>query len=298
MDGRLGILAAILSSALGGSSGAVTRYLISTTDPVTLTALRFGTGFLCLLPLALFVAGLWPTRRDWPAVAGLGLLFFGLFSTVFNEAMRQTTAARGAMALSTLPLLTMVVAAGLGVERLTARKTLGVLIAIGGVALALLGGLGTAPDGAWKGDLTMAGGALLMALYSIWSRPYLARIAPLAFATVAMGSGAAAATAYAAIDGGFAATTAFDWRHWLAVLYLGVLTSALSFFLWMWALCHASPTQVTATITVHPVSAALLASVLVAEPIGWNLALGVVAVAAGLWIASTMAIDQRRAGGV
>ncbi len=296
MDNRLGVPAAILSSALGGSAAAVTRYLIGATDPVTLTALRFGTGFICLLPLALLGGGAWPDRRDWPAVAALGLLFFGVFSTVFNEALRQTTAARGAMALSTLPLLTMLVAAALGAERLTARKSLGVLIAIGGVALALLGGLGGAPDGAWRGDLIMVGGALLMALYSIWSRPYLARISPLNFATVAMGSGAAAAAAYAVIDGGFSAASAFSWRQWLGVLYMGAAASAASFFLWMWALRHASPTRVTATITVHPVSAALVAVVLVAEPIGWNLVLGVIAVSVGLWIASTM--PQRRVGGV
>ena len=104
-----------------------------------------------------------------------------------------------------------------------------------------------------------------------------------------MGSGSAAAAAYAAIDGGFAAASAFGWRQWLGVLYMGAAASASSFFLWMWALRRASPTQVAATITVHPVAAALAASMLLTEPIGWNLVLGVAAVAAGLWIAARSA---------
>ena len=40
MNERAGILAAITSSALGGTAVATTRYLIGTTDPVTLAAFR------------------------------------------------------------------------------------------------------------------------------------------------------------------------------------------------------------------------------------------------------------------
>ena len=68
-------------------------------------------------------------RKDWPAVAGLGLCFFGLFFVLYNIAVGYTTAARASLALSTLPLQTMVVGALLGIEPLTARKTLGVGIA-------------------------------------------------------------------------------------------------------------------------------------------------------------------------
>jgi len=47
-----GLAAAVLSSALGGSAAALTRYVIGATDPVTLAAYRFGIGFLLILPLA------------------------------------------------------------------------------------------------------------------------------------------------------------------------------------------------------------------------------------------------------
>ena len=103
----------------------------------------------------------------------LGLLFFAVFFVLFNVSLTYTTAARGTLALSTLPLLTMVVATALGVEPLTARKTAGVLIAMGGVAVALTTGIAHAPPGAWRGDLVMVGGALCMALYSVWSRPFI-----------------------------------------------------------------------------------------------------------------------------
>ena len=57
-----------------------------------------------------------------------------MFFVLYNIAMAYTTAARASLALATLPLQTMVVGALLGVERLTLRKSLGVCIAVLGVA--------------------------------------------------------------------------------------------------------------------------------------------------------------------
>jgi drug/metabolite transporter (DMT)-like permease len=68
----LGVLIAIVSSALGGTAAAVTRYLVGDADALTLAILRWGIGFVCVLPVALLLRVRWPARRDWPAVAALG----------------------------------------------------------------------------------------------------------------------------------------------------------------------------------------------------------------------------------
>ncbi len=148
MHETLGIIAAALSSSLGGISGGATRFVIPATDPVTLGVFRYGVGFLILLPIALLLRRRWPARSDWLPAAALGILFFFAFSVLFNLAYSMTSAARGALALSTMPIQTMLVAAALGIERMTLRKSLGVFIAMGGVALALAGGLQDAPPGA------------------------------------------------------------------------------------------------------------------------------------------------------
>ena len=145
MSPAAGVVAAIVSSALGGTAAALTRYTIHASDPVTLAAFRFGIGFVPILAIALVMHVRWPKGRDWIAVAALGALFFSLFFVIYNLALSYTSAARGSLALSTLPLTTMLVAALLGREALTWRKTSGVLIALSGVALALWTGLGDAP---------------------------------------------------------------------------------------------------------------------------------------------------------
>jgi drug/metabolite transporter (DMT)-like permease len=129
----IGVLIALVSSCLGGTAAAITRYLVGNADPIALAILRWGIGFACLLPTALLLRVRWPPRRDWPAVALLGLCFFGLFFVLYNIAIGFTTAARARLALATLPLHTMVVGALLGVEPLTLRKTAGVSVAVLGV---------------------------------------------------------------------------------------------------------------------------------------------------------------------
>ena len=286
------MLAAVASSALGGMAAAVTRFALGASDPVTLAVFRFGVGFLLLLPLALALRVQWPRGRDWLAVAALGVMFYGAFFVVYGEALVYTTAARGSLAVSTLPLLTMIVAALLGRDALTRRKSLGVILAIGGVAIALGAGLSGAPAQAWRGDLIMLTGMLAMALYNVLSRPLMSRSSALGYAAAGMGFGSGFNALAAWHGGGFERVPSFGAAEWLAALYLGALGGALAFYLWVYALQRTTPTRVANTITVSPIAAALLAAVLLGESIGTSLVIGVAAVAAGIWIASTEAAGK------
>jgi drug/metabolite transporter (DMT)-like permease len=284
-----GVLIAIVSSCLGGTAAAVTRYLVGNADPITLAILRWGIGFIVLLSVALLLRAKWPQRSDWPAVAALGLCFFGLFFVLYNIAVGYTTAARASLALSTLPLQTMVVGALLGIEPLTLRKSLGVGIAVLGVLGALGSGLAAAPEGAWRGELIMTAAVLCMAFYNVWSRPFILRSSALGFLTVGMGAGAAALILVGVLTHRVEVLGSFGAPQWIAGIYLGVGGGALAFILWVLALERASPTRVANTMTVNPIAAGLLAAVLVNEPITLNLVVGLIAVFAGIWIATTQA---------
>jgi drug/metabolite transporter (DMT)-like permease len=258
----IGVAIALVSSCLGGSAAAVTRYLVAGADPIALAILRWGIGFLCVLPTALLLKVRWPDGKDWPAVMLLGLCFFGLFFVLYNIAIGYTTAARASLALATLPLHTMVVAALLGLEPLTLRKTAGVGVAVLGVMAALAAGLSAAPPGAWRGELIMTVAVLCMAFYNVWSRRFIRRSSALGFLTVGMGTGAAALILVGWLTGSIAALQSFGSSQWIAGVYLGVGGGAAAFVLWVLALERATP-------------------------ITSNLVVGLVAVFAGIWVATT-----------
>ena len=288
----VGVAIALLSSSLGGTAAAITRYLVSGADPVALAVLRWGIGFLCVLPVALLMKVRWPERRDLLPVAALGLCFFGLFFILYNVAIGYTTAARASLALATLPLHTMVVGALLGIEPLTMRKTAGVCIAVLGAVAALATGLASAPVNAWRGELIMTVAVFCMAFYNVLSRPFMQRSSALGFLTVGMGTGAAALVVVGLFTGSFAAFKDFGTSQWIAGIYLGVGGGAAAFILWVVALQRATPTRVANTMTVNPIAAALLAALLIGEPITPNLVFGLIAVFAGIWLATS---DIKRA---
>ena len=73
----------------------------------------------------------------------------------------------------------------------------------------------------------------------------------------------------------------------LAAVYLGAFGSALTFYLWAFALERTTPTRVAISVTVNPITASLVGAALLDEPLRWNLVGGIVTVCAGIWIATT-----------
>ena len=273
-------------------AAAVTRFVIGATDPVTIAVFRFGLGFLFLLPVALVLRSRWPRGRDWFGVAALGIMFYGVFFVVYAESLVYTTAARGSLAVSTLPLLTMIVAAALGREALSGRKTIGVLVAMGGVAVALAAGLAEAPPEAWRGDLIMLGGMLSMALYNVLSRPLMARSSPLGYACAGMAFGVGAQRARRMASGrlrrrGRLRAGAVGGHALPRHRSPARLASTCGCSRWSEPRRRASRTP-SRSARSQP---RILAAVLIGEPIGLSLIIGIAAVGAGIWIAST---ERRR----
>lgn len=289
MGEAIGVLLAIISSALGGTAAAITRYLVGDADAITLAILRWGIGIACVLPTAFFLRSRFPPRRDLLAITVLGFCFFGVFFVLYNVAVSFTTAARASLALSTLPLQTMLIGALLGFEQLTARKSLGVCIAVFGVVAALGVGLSSAPIGTWKGELIMTGAVLCMAFYNVVSRPFIQRSSPLGFLAIGMGAGAIGLMIIGLLTGRVAILATFGPHQWLAGVYLGIGGGALAFIFWVLALQRTTPTRVATTMTVNPIAAGLLAAHLIGEPVTPPLIAGLIAVFTGIWIAATEA---------
>jgi drug/metabolite transporter (DMT)-like permease len=175
----------------------------------------------------------------------------------------------------------------LRIEPLTWRKSIGVLLAMGGVILALTASLKAAPAGAWRGDLIMAGATLCMALYSVFARPFIGRSSALGFLAAGMTVGGGVLIVLSLATGRLATLASFSEAQAWTGLYLAVGGGALAFFLWVLALTRASPTRVTNTITINPLIAMTAGTLMLGEPVTITLVLGLIAVGAGVWVATT-----------
>jgi drug/metabolite transporter (DMT)-like permease len=263
-----------------------TRFVIEQTTPASLALLRYGIGLACLLPLALAAGRLRIDRRDLLPVALLGIAQFGILIVLLNYGLRFLPSARAALIFATFPLQTLVIAALLGRESVTAAKLAGVMLTILGVSISLGATLahGTAESGEWIGAAAVFASALCGALCSVLYRPYVRKYPTLPVSTFAMGAAVVFLAGLAAADGFFARWPSLTLSGWGAVAFIGA-SSGIGYYLWLWALANLSPTRVAVFLALGPVTAAILGAVFLDEAVTASLGLGIACVATGLWAA-------------
>ena len=282
---RPALLAAAAVGIQVGAATVASRYVIAETTPAALALMRYVVGLLCLLPIALSIGRTRFARRDLAPIAILGTIQFGVLIALLNYGLQTIPAGRAALILATFPLLTMLFAAALGRESLTARKTIGVLVTILGVGLALSEKLVTSAgaSSSWRGEAAVLAAAACGAICSVLYRPYLQRYPALAVSTFAMLASVAALSVPAAFEGFFDHAPIVSVLGWAAIIFIGV-SSGVGYFLWLWALANTTPTRVTIFLSLSPLTAALLGAAFLGEPLTPIFAAGLAAVAAGLWI--------------
>jgi drug/metabolite transporter (DMT)-like permease len=281
------VMAAAATGVQVGAAMVATRFVVDQSGPASLALLRYLIGFGCLLPFVLRSGT--PVRfaaRDVLPIGLLGITQFGILIALLNYGLRFIPSGRGALIFATFPLLTMLIASALGYEPLTPAKTLGVLLTIAGVGIALGDKVMLPGSGAheWLGEVAVFASALSGAVCSVLYRRYLRKYPTLHVSAFAMLASVAFLAALAAREDFFASVPRFTTGGWLAVVFIG-LSSAIGYFLWLWALNHAPATQVTVFLALSPLTAASLGAFLLGEGISPLAALGLAGVVLGLWLA-------------
>jgi drug/metabolite transporter (DMT)-like permease len=182
-----------IAAACWAGNAIVGRLAAGHIQPVTLAFLRWGLGFLIILPIA------WKhLKHDWPAIrAKLGLMIFlsviGIagFNTLQYWALEHTQALNTLLLQSAGPLFVACWSLVLFGIRLTLAQAIGIVVSLTGVLVILLRGDLTAIAAIDfnRGDLIFLLALLIFGLYSVMSlkRPAIHDLSFVAF-TFACGS--------------------------------------------------------------------------------------------------------------
>jgi len=282
----LAVLAAAATGVQVGAAITATRFVAGEISPASLAFLRYAIGVACLVP-ALWFARIRFARADIAPIALLGVGQFGVLIALLNYGLRTVPAGRGALIFASFPLLTLIIAAIAGHERITLAKVAGILLTLAGVACALgdkIAGAG-AHAGSVLGELAILASAATGALCSVLYRPYLRRYPTLPVSAFAMAAAAAALLIPAALDDLTVAPAQLDAKAWSAIVFIG-LSSGGGYVLWLWALKNIAATRVTVFLALSPITAALAGAAFLGEPLTAAMIAGVACVAAGLWVAN------------
>jgi drug/metabolite transporter (DMT)-like permease len=302
---NLALLAAAATGVQVGAAIVASRFAVAEVPPLTLAMLRYAIGFFCVLPFVWREMA--PTARvkpphgaagsiaaDLMAMAALGIGQFGILIALLNYGLQHLGAAQAAMIFSLFPLLTLLLSAALGRERITPALAAGVLLSIAGVMVSLVPKLGGAnAAGHWWGELAVAAAACTGALCSVLYRPYLQRYPTLPVSAFAMLASVLFLAVLALDEAWPSRIAALSGQAWAVVGFIGV-SSGIGYFWWLYALKHESPTRVTVFLALNPVTAALLGWALLGETLHASAFAALALIGGGLWLATRAGAPRQR----
>lgn len=275
----------LLTVVLWALNFTVTRYVLTHGfEPLAYATIRYGAAALIVSALAYALEGSLAIRRsDLPLLLLAAALGVWLNQVAFVEGLSRTTASTGALILGSLPAFTALIAASVGVERLTPRFLVASAVSFAGMALVATGSGGEL-SGNRTGNLIMIGTAVTWAGYSVVIAPLMQRYSPLRISAFVLVAGWVPLAV-----SGLRQTASQDFslapRVWalLAFAVLGPLV--LTNLLWFTAIDRIGPSRATLVTNLQPFLAALFALALLSERVTPMQVVGGAAIAAGILLA-------------
>lgn len=256
--------------------------------PITFASLRLALASMVLAVIVMM-------RREWsalkaadvPAIAISGLLLLGVNYVLTFWGAQYLPSAMTAVLQATSPVFGFVIGTASGAERWSFARAIALPIGIAGVALVSRGQF-EAGRLAGLGSAAVLGGAACAAVAYAIVKKRAAHLPPTVMVTAQTLCAVVPLLMLAvAIDG-----NPLD-VHWTpgaiaALLYLGIASSVVAFWLNYWLLKRVSATNVLSMALVQPLIAAVLGALILGERFGAGAVLG------GCFILTSAAIILRR----
>lgn len=212
-------------------------------------------------------------REDFWLLVALGVGGVTLNQLFFTMAMDHTSVAHGSLIISTTPISVLLLARLMKQERLTARKILGMLIALSGVVLIQL--TPEKSSGAhWLGDLFALCGSLTFAAFTVFGKRITSRHSSITVNAFAYFGGSLAMLPLILWVGGGFDLSLLSTRAWLAIAYMAVFPSVLCYLGYFHALNYVSASRVAVFSYLQPAMATLMAVPLLGESVSSTLITG------------------------
>jgi drug/metabolite transporter (DMT)-like permease len=249
-----------------GGSFIATKASVHDIPPVGFAVLRFAVATAGLLLVHLLTrTPIRIPRGMWGPIVWAGFLGVTATYALENVALKFTTAGNGALFIAASPLITIVGAVIFLREKLLVRQWLGAALATAGIVPLVGGNFGVTG----LGDALMAINALVGVFYGLISKTLADRLPLLDTLTATFAVGLVGLLPCAAVEAWLAPQAwHFSATALGSVAYLGLGSSCLACWLWMFALSRMSASTVGAYLYGMPVVTLVLSAWMLHEPFG------------------------------
>jgi drug/metabolite transporter, DME family len=278
---ELMLLTTVLLWALNLS---VTKFILDEgLAPLSYAAVRYGLAAGIFVALALAVEGTLRVARTHLWRVGLAAVTLWVNQMCFVFALDLTAASTVGILLGAIPVFTGLWGLALGTERATGRFWLAAAVSFVGVALVALGAAGQVSaslTGIVLGIATAATWAAYSVVFAPLTRTYsVTRISAIVLPCTWL------LLALAGVPQMREQDWSLGWEIWVLLLFATIGPLVLTNVLWFRSIRRIGANRATLIANLEPFVAAVLAVVLLSEPLGVLQVLGGVAIAGGIVLA-------------
>ena len=264
--------------------------LLEALPPFGINLVRWVLACLILVPLTLALEGRFPrpAPHQWPTLAAMALTGVVLFNALVYLFLLYTTSTNAALINGTTPILTMVLAAAIGLDHLTGRRLAGALVSLVGVGWIVSRGSLEALIGLSfnRGDLIMLVAALTWAIYTILLNRMRGALSPLATLTIVT----VLAVPPLGVIGGYELMSrpigTITPMLIVGLIYISVVASVAAFMAWSVGIKGIGAARGSIFLNLIPVFTAVIAVLTLGERIGPVQLIGGSLVIGGVTLAS------------
>ena len=213
-------------------------------------------------------------------MAVLGLVGHMLYQVCFIGGLERTTASNSALIVGSNPVMVTLLGALLGMERVGALHWYGTGLSMVGIYL-VVGRSSSISGASLPGDLLVLGAVSCWAIYTVASRPLLARHSPLVITAYSMVFGT---LGYVLVSWG--ELRDLSWlmmsaEAWAALVFSAVFALFVAYLVWYAAIQRLGSAGTAIYANMVPVAGVAVAVVWLGEPIEWVTLVGAGAIVGG-----------------
>ena len=269
-------------------------------SPVTLIVLRYGMGFI-ILGFAAWLRGDLAKFKisDLRRMALLGLVGVAIQQLLQVSGQVTADASVAAFLASTAPAFMVILAAVWLREKMWGWQVFGVFLATSGAGWVATGGNWSSllnGDLGKPGNWLVLASSVIWALYTIMTRQLVEDRPPILITTGMFGFGLLLITPLFIHQQGWEDIPTMSAKGWIAVIIVGVLSTAVTYLLYTHALSLAPASRLAAIQNIEPLVATVAAVLILDETITPALIIGGLAILIGVYLAEKSASHGKEHG--
>jgi drug/metabolite transporter (DMT)-like permease len=193
--------------------------------------------------------------HDWMALAGMAASAVSFSHIFYCAGMARTSVVHTGLIVALGPAMVLVFSCLLRIERLTALRTLGILVSFGGAALLTMSKGGSGKRAALVGDLMLLASVAFTSIYAILLKRWGRR-----FDLLTMNAGIFGLGALFLLPVGAPASIGVTWAAvpglaWAGLLFVIVMGSVVGYLIYARIMAELNPSQVQVFMYFQPVMA-------------------------------------------